>query len=616
MRVKRRLCGWLIAAILLSMLPQWTAASASGPAPAQGNYVAWIDRIADLPDYARDFYLWLENNAAENGALTNPRKASKVDGVYAHLVHTLKGTVQFDCPVGTDPDSLAADAALEHAGDEADRVMNYIFDVYGAFDRDHPEVFWLGTDSTCGMGIRYECTGGDGTAVVEYELSIYFYISGGDFDIRLANFRDPAVISAAIAQRERDIQRILAQCPTGSREQQIRYLNNVLTESNAYNRAVATGNSAAASATAWKCISALSGSTGNDGPVCEGYARAFKVLCDRLGIPCVLNEGYARTAKEAASEPHMWNYVQLDGCWYGVDVTWNDPVSKKAPDAACSGSEQEKWLLLGSETPVDGSLTFLASHPVRNEVNSGGTSYANGPVLSKKEYGYVDPPATEPTDPKPTDPKPTDPKPTDPKPTDPDPTDPEPTEPVPTEPEVTVPDYYMDISPYRGADGYSAPRRDGCVFAGWFEDAAMTQPLDRTATEGYAYARFVDEQLLLVKAQITQGTDANSASTDLRLLCAVTDEKLDYVFFSVRAGGAESELVCVSRYEKLYAEADAALKAADIFGGEARWVLARVLEDIPQSSFGNEFTVTPGWYTPDGTPVTGSARILRITDGF
>ena len=46
--------------------------------------------------------------------------------------------------------------------------------------------------------------------------------------------------------------------------------------------------------------------------VCEGYARAFKTVMDKLEIPCVLVQGYAQGA-DGGYEPHMWNYVQVDG---------------------------------------------------------------------------------------------------------------------------------------------------------------------------------------------------------------------------------------------------------------------------------------------------------------
>lgn len=56
--------------------------------------------------------------------------------------------------------------------------------------------------------------------------------------------------------------------------------------------------------------------------VCEGYARAFKMLCDAANIPCALISG------KGNGGPHMWNAVQMDGeKWYAVDVTWDDQSS-------------------------------------------------------------------------------------------------------------------------------------------------------------------------------------------------------------------------------------------------------------------------------------------------
>lgn len=54
--------------------------------------------------------------------------------------------------------------------------------------------------------------------------------------------------------------------------------------------------------------------------VCEGYAEAFKLLCDKAGIPCI-------TVTGTAGGGHKWNYVKMeDGNWYAVDVTWDDPM--------------------------------------------------------------------------------------------------------------------------------------------------------------------------------------------------------------------------------------------------------------------------------------------------
>lgn len=51
--------------------------------------------------------------------------------------------------------------------------------------------------------------------------------------------------------------------------------------------------------------------------VCEGYARSFKYLMDRMGIPSLYLGG----------GDHAWNLVCVDGKWYQIDVTWDDPIS-------------------------------------------------------------------------------------------------------------------------------------------------------------------------------------------------------------------------------------------------------------------------------------------------
>ncbi len=52
--------------------------------------------------------------------------------------------------------------------------------------------------------------------------------------------------------------------------------------------------------------------------VCAGYARAFKLLCDKMKIPCiVVSATYKGTG-------HEFNYVKIGKSWYYVDPTWCD----------------------------------------------------------------------------------------------------------------------------------------------------------------------------------------------------------------------------------------------------------------------------------------------------
>lgn len=57
----------------------------------------------------------------------------------------------------------------------------------------------------------------------------------------------------------------------------------------------------------------------NGKAVCNGYAEAYMDLMNRCGIPTII--------VSSESMNHCWNLVCIDGNWYHVDVTWDDPVS-------------------------------------------------------------------------------------------------------------------------------------------------------------------------------------------------------------------------------------------------------------------------------------------------
>lgn len=52
--------------------------------------------------------------------------------------------------------------------------------------------------------------------------------------------------------------------------------------------------------------------------VCDGYAKAVKLLANKLGI-----ESGIITSDEMN---HAWNYIKINGNYYNIDVTFNDPV--------------------------------------------------------------------------------------------------------------------------------------------------------------------------------------------------------------------------------------------------------------------------------------------------
>lgn len=61
--------------------------------------------------------------------------------------------------------------------------------------------------------------------------------------------------------------------------------------------------------------------------VCDSYARAYLMLMTAAGVDCMIVTGTAGSASADSSTwgNHAWNLVKLDGSWYHVDCTWDDP---------------------------------------------------------------------------------------------------------------------------------------------------------------------------------------------------------------------------------------------------------------------------------------------------
>lgn len=54
--------------------------------------------------------------------------------------------------------------------------------------------------------------------------------------------------------------------------------------------------------------------------VCEGYAKAMKLLLDDVGVECHIVSG------KSMGMNHAWNMVKLGEDYYHVDATWDDPL--------------------------------------------------------------------------------------------------------------------------------------------------------------------------------------------------------------------------------------------------------------------------------------------------
>ena len=379
----------------------------AGNAPAPDS-IRWIDRIYNLPDYMRAFYDNHGKRVKEvlNGRsnyLSDPSKDKKYamqfgDGSTFVVLKDVQVGLTYDYPqdvVDQDATTLrgfAITALNEHLEQHRDEYLADVYDfipyMFMSMSYDYPEAFWLRNywswATTCSYSYGYLPDSGKDS--INYDFMVLFAIKMGEFDYRIEDYRDPAVLTEAVQEYKGLVQNILADAPTTSRFDQVRYLNDWLTKHNAYNTNYDPQNSPSI---VWSPMSALQCTDDERGPVCEGYARAFKVLCDGLDIPCILAVGDASGSRSSTPESHMWNEVKMnDGYWYAVDVTWNDPNPGGPKE---SGNENEDWLLLGKYDIVNewDNLTFAESHPnslVYGQAQSAAWDFDNSTLIADYKF--------------------------------------------------------------------------------------------------------------------------------------------------------------------------------------------------------------------------------------
>ncbi len=171
---------------------------------------------------------------------------------------------------------------------DGELTTTQIFEALEAYRNDNPQVFWIKSS---------------------YE---YYYYDNKTFITIDYTMENDELVNA---KREFDttVEQILAKAPKTATEYEYElFANDYLVDNCVYDEQAAQteeleGNENDAY-----------GALVQKKAVCEGYARAFQLLCNELGVECVNVTG------TADGEGHQWNCVNLDGEWYQIDVTWND----------------------------------------------------------------------------------------------------------------------------------------------------------------------------------------------------------------------------------------------------------------------------------------------------
>ena len=223
-----------------------------------------------------------------------------------------------------------------------------------AFTYDNPEVFYLSPNK---MYLNIETTtyGNNRTYNV-------FINNGNESSYLIDEFSNETQVNQAIEQIE-SVKNTILSNRTGNSYDDIRMVHDYLVENIEYDTTISQSN-----------IYNVYGALVNGRAVCEGYARSFKYLMDELGIPCTLVIGTG-TNSQGQTENHAWNYVQLNGNWYAIDCTWDDPVSSTG---YVSQSSKYRYFLKGSSE-------FLQDHTPSGQFTEGGKVFSY-PTLSRQGY--------------------------------------------------------------------------------------------------------------------------------------------------------------------------------------------------------------------------------------
>lgn len=89
--------------------------------------------------------------------------------------------------------------------------------------------------------------------------------------------------------------------------------------------------------------------------VCDGYAKAFELLCAKAGVQAYMMYGEAGNETDGW-EHHAWNVVRIGGEWYHIDCTWDDPLVNNQLITDGSNLIYKYFLLTDSEMYIDHKL--------------------------------------------------------------------------------------------------------------------------------------------------------------------------------------------------------------------------------------------------------------------
>ncbi len=260
-----------------------------------------------------------------------------------------------------------------------------------AFYADHPEVFY----------VNFQCLS---LRITQDKEGMYHaYIGSGRYkDYYIEGFTNQSEVETAIEEFNNRVNEIAEGANALKQEEgknlqaeKIKYVHNEIINNTSYRveSDCTPGNES--------YIGTPYGALVKRQAVCEGYARAFKTVLDKVGINCILVQGVHKY-EDSAAVPHMWTYVEMEKevnararstekVWYAVDITLDDPFLRvHVGDEAAEEMEPGEDIQEGFENTrycLVGTETMNKEHTPVETVEAAGNYVFKYPELYSEDYG-------------------------------------------------------------------------------------------------------------------------------------------------------------------------------------------------------------------------------------
>lgn len=312
-------------------------------APSMDNSGTAHRFFASTADTPYTFYMYLTERQKDvyNGLLNaGPDSADNVNGV------KITFTTPITCQNTTA--SLTAEAQTE--------LVLAVQGGVAALIDDHPEMFWLGAYKLS-YSYSYRVSGG------VYTLSVSSITCTMTYDT--AVYADKASVTDYYTRMMAAFDAFEVKGYT--RYEKVKSIHDTIAKQVSYDYEFTNGTAHQPTSVFLEPFL----------PVCEGYAEAFKMLCDREGIPCVIVVG------KSGGGGHAWNYVKMeDNKWYAVDLTWDDQSSIFYDFFLVGANSTNRYF-------NNDSTTFVDAHTATGEHFTNSSFVLTYPTLCETPYALT-----------------------------------------------------------------------------------------------------------------------------------------------------------------------------------------------------------------------------------